>query len=414
MWLPFALLGAICLIEAMRSHRWYWWLAAGVAVPLPLYIYNGHAPVLFIFVPFVAVGLWGFRFSLCVALFSLVVAHATSVTIALALVAAVVGLTTPTIRSRRVWVNTVLFSGSALLVTRGLLRFIHTHNADYFGRSRQLSVFNSEDWSQIEGWRDKFEFLIRRYWEFWDRLTFHPIPNGVDLSGSTAVVPRLMLYMAMAGLVLALIRRPGWPYLIAAALVLGAPLSAVFTDLETRRALVILPFLCLFAGVGLYEITVMFWKRHRLIGIAAALVSVILIGFTARQNIDDFFDVTVNSPNVAHTFGTDYRDTVEFLATLPQDDYAIFFCERWSIRYEPGRYLAPDVRGEDRLEKWGGTGGLSIDRSLGNPVFVLMNGYQDQLAELQRLYPGGEVVIGPMAAYLNAPSFVAYIIPPAP
>ena len=71
------------------------------------------------------------------------------------------------------------------------------------------------------------------------------------------------------------------------------------------------------------------------------------------------------------------------------------------------RYFAPGVPGEDRTERFGEER-LPYDQSMGRPVYMLIGSYEERLADLQRLYPGGEVVVdGPD----SDPVFIAYLPP---
>lgn len=413
-WLPFGILGVICLIEAMRSQKWYWWIAAGITLPSAMYMYNGQTPMLLLLLPFAAVGLFGFRFALALVVFAAAIREPNAWTIIPAILAFVFGMTSPAIRRSGVWVNAVAFTAALSITANKILQFIRTYTDEYFDRSRTLSVFKTDDWKLQQSVSDKAEFLVRRYWAFWDQVVFNPRPNGADLSGITAQIPALMFYLFVAGVVLAIIRRPGWPTLICLALAFVMPLSSVLTDNASRRSVIIIAFVCVFIGIGIYELVRLAANRGRVPGVIAGLVCILLLAQVTWRNYDDFFNVTVPSESVASTFGVDYRDAMEYMAEMPESDYVIFFCGRWSLRYDTGLLIAPDVRGEDRLEQWGGTGGYEVDRALGDPVFVLMNGFQDRLPALQALYPGGTVVVGPTADYLNTPSYIAYYLPPEP
>jgi hypothetical protein len=178
-----------------------------------------------------------------------------------------------------------------------------------------------------------------------------------------------------------------------------------------RRSLLILPFLCILGGLAIAELARISFGRSKVVGSLSAITLTLVFAVIVRTNYVDFFDKTSPSDSVAYTFGVDYRDMAEYIATLPDDAYVILFCDRWSITYVTGQLIAPDVRGEDRLPNWGGSGGLEFDPSLGSPVFVFMSGHQDQVAQVEGLYPGGDVVVGPVADYLDAPSFIAYLAP---
>jgi hypothetical protein len=105
------------------------------------------------------------------------------------------------------------------------------------------------------------------------------------------------------------------------------------------------------------------------------------------------------------------RDTANYLDSLPATSYVYLYCDRWVIDYDVIRLLAPDVKGENRAPKWGGSGTYEIDGKKGQPVFVLIGPYTDSISSIENLYPHGHVVIGPnVESPVNGPAFVAYVV----
>ena len=58
-WLPFSLIGAIAIFEAIRRQHWTWWLLAGALVSSPIYIYNGATPIVLVTLPVVIAAIVG-------------------------------------------------------------------------------------------------------------------------------------------------------------------------------------------------------------------------------------------------------------------------------------------------------------------------------------------------------------------
>ena len=234
------------------------------------------------------------------------------------------------------------------------------------------------------------------------------------MSGVTSVVPELMWWLLLFGMVIALIRRPGWFTAYAATVILVAPFSSVLTDMVLRRSLIILPFGCILAGIGLSEVLHAAWKRSMLMGSVAVLASVILVGRISWTNIDDFFNATAQSQSVTHTFAVEFSLTMKWVRTLGEGNRLIFFSERWVAENEVGELLVPDIRliAENRLEKWAGTETYEVDWSKGRPIFVLIGADQiGRLAAIEQTYPNGEVITGPTVDNVEGPVFVAYILP---
>jgi hypothetical protein len=321
------------------------------------------------------------------------------------------------VRSRAMWdkaslMNSASLGIASLIVLKELIDFVREKPTDYFGRSRSLSVFRSDEWANQTGLIDKAGFLGDRYRGFWDKLTFHPIPDGVDLSGITAVVPTITLAVFTLGLVLALLRRPAPLTLFAVLIVLAAPLTSALTDLTLRRALVIAPFLAILGGIGILELWRIAFRFGKPIGLIAGAGLMALVVRSSYVNYTDYFDTTIASGPAQHTLATDLRQTAEFIKELPAGTYIYFYCDRWVLEYDVVRLIAPDAKGENRAPKWGGSGTFEIDHLNGTPVFLLMGNYTSELSAVQAMYPGGSVITGQLLGPpLNGPAFVAYILP---
>ena len=413
LWPTCVLVGAIALMEAIRTSSWRWWAAAGALLSTGIYVYNGHAPFMLVLALFAGWELFGWP--AVAAAGCLVAATAAAWPLALGLVVAAIVLLALTrrLRERPRLINAGVFVGTSFLVMRAMVQFARHHRQDYFGRSEQLSVFRTDEWKATGGVVDQARFLIDRYHLFWDRLTFQPVPNGADLSGITPLVPELTLWLCLAGLVIALIRRPHPLVVLAALSVAATPLAAVLTDMTMRRSLVMIPFLALLAGVGAVEVLRVGLRRGRLAGTVTGLALAGLIAFSCYRNYVDFFDETAGSGPVQQIFATEMREATEFMNSLPDDAYVYLFSDRWGSRYDTVLLLAPNLRAEDPLPRWGGSGSYAVDRSKGAPVFMLMGVHIAELPQIQALYPGGEVVVGKtLPLPLDGPSFVAYILPP--
>src|SRR4029079_1744588 len=127
--------------------------------------------------------------------------------------------------------------------------------------------------------------------------------------------------------------------LICVAIVLGAPLSPVLTDLTLRRALVILPFACIAGAATFAEVLRQAWRRGRFYGGVAAIVLLCLFVLVAKTNYTQYFDITVDSQPVEHTFAIDYLNAAEYILTLPPDSFIIYFNERALYTYDTGAYI---------------------------------------------------------------------------
>lgn len=412
MWPTFLLLGVFALLEAKRTNHWGWWAGAGALSVSGVYIYNGHVPVLPVLI---GLGIWllfGWRGPLLLAALGCLSAGSLLLMgIAVALTVAVTVAAGRPAWSRTTWLNAAAFIGASLVTLWPLAAWVRAHPDDYFGRGRDLSLFRTPEWTTANI-ADKATLVLDRYLLFWDRLTFHSMPNGVDPTGVTPIVPVLTLALFLAGSVALLTRAPSPLVRISAVIVLLAPLSAVFTDMTIRRALGIAPFIAIITGIGLVEISRRAWQRNRRFGRVVAGVIVALVLISAWQNTTDFFQRTVDSISVRGTFSIGVRDTAEYLATLPPDAYIVMYDERTVLEFETYRLLAPGLTGENRMPVWGGNGSLEVDRTKGRPVLVFAGGLTDLIAAAEQRYPDGTVVTGRIeGAPYDGPTFVAIELP---
>jgi hypothetical protein len=166
----------------------------------------------------------------------------------------------------------------------------------------------------------------------------------------------------------------------------------------------------LLAGAGLSEALRVIRERFgHTATVVACSVLVLVLSVSGYQNWSDFSHRTVHAQQITRTFGVNLRLTAEYMQSLLESDYVFLFSDGFALNHEVIRLLSPSVRGENKLPKWGGDGSLVVDFSHGQPVIVLIENQQERLPELERLYPGGQIVTGPMVGSpINGPAYVAY------
>jgi hypothetical protein len=241
-------------------------------------------------------------------------------------------------------------------------------------------------------------------------MTFHPIPNGADLSGITPLIPKLSLAIFAVGLIVALIRRPSPIVLLSTAIVAAMPLVPALTDLTLRRALVIAPFLALLGAIGMIELLRLAFRSSRGTGIAGVALLTAAIGVSSYANYNDFFNKTIPSGPVRAVFALELRRSADYMHALPPDAYVYLYSQQWGLHYDVLKLIVPDIRGEDRLPVWGGDGTYGADWSKGKPVFIFIGAEAADLPQVKARYPHGTEITGPtQGAPLNGPSYVAYI-----
>jgi 4-amino-4-deoxy-L-arabinose transferase-like glycosyltransferase len=372
-WPMVVLLLAHAALVTLRAGSLRWAAVTGALAALGVYVYNGHGLVLSLIGLFV-ISLWVVRrpFPL-----------------------------------RRLALSGGVAACAFVLVLVPMLVYALTPGNEYLRHFKDASTLQSNEW-QSRSSASRVAFTVERYVVHWDRLAVHPGSDPVDGTGATILVPPLLLVLAALGAALALRddRRPiVWLGLL---LILFLPLGTVFSEGGTvRRTLPSAPFVAFFAALAIDRFIEIARgaSGHRRWGLAvvtAATVAVLL-----AQNLSlyfrDFSDPAVQRSVMAEAM----TDASQYIATLSRDSYVYFYSERWSYDYSIRQFLAPNARGEDRSREFGRYR-LTVEPDRRMPVFVMMGPYRAASAEVQRRYPGGNLIVGGPAW---DPTFVAYQLP---
>jgi hypothetical protein len=246
-----------------------------------------------------------------------------------------------------------------------------------------------------------------RYVDYWDRMCCDPVFDGVDATGTVPVVPFATMLLAAAGIVLSLWRGYRMLATMSAILLFVLPFTSVMSvDFALRRTMIESVLLALFAGVGVALLVQVGWKRRYGRYVIVPVVALLAV-VSVRQNLDDYFYGTLASSEVRWVNAVEMVAASEFIDELPAGSYVYFMTDRWPYSHEIRRYFAPGVPGEDRTERFG-ENRLPYDPGKGRPVYILIGSYEDRLADLRRMYPGGEVVADDAN---EVPMFIAYFPP---
>jgi hypothetical protein len=302
------------------------------------------------------------------------------------------------------------FAGGAIAIALPMILYAFNPANGYFTHFQRDSLFQNPQWQTLEGIGPKTGFLLGRYIAFWDAAVWHPrIDDGVDVTGVAPIIQPLLLLLAIIGIRHGLRVRHNALTQYGLLVILLMPLGAVFTiGGLARRPFALAPFLVMFAALGVAEIVrrVRGGRFER----AGVIVAAGVCAFMVWQNLDGYFGRVANSHEQYHYYAEEFTDAVEWMKTLPPDSYVYFASERWTLNHETRRFLAPEVRGEDRSIQFGADQfnrmGFQVEPGKGKPVFLLIGEYRPRLAEIQRLYPRGETVV---RGTNERPTFVAYI-----
>lgn len=365
-------------VEALQTCRLRWWVSLGVFAGIGVYVYDAHL----FFVALVS----GF------------------------VVVTAIRDPAPLGRKRR----PLLAGLVAAAVTVLPMGINAVNNPDaYLSHLRASSIFGHASWTSLESFSEQFRFLVGRYFGYWDHLCCHTDVDGIDGTGVVPLLPWAMALLAVLGIGLALWRlrhatdtRARLLLGLAVWITVLAPIASVISEGgEMRRTVPALPALCIFAALVVVEVGKWAGRTSattpRLV--AGALSIVVVLGVYQSSNVYRSF---VGSDAEAAVFYRDLSAASRFMNGLSDSDYVYFLYERTSIGYESRLYLAPNVRGEDRSLEFA-TFDLRTDESDGDPVFMLLGRYIENLDDLQDMYPDGETIVGEGTP---AP-FVAYIPP---
>jgi uncharacterized membrane protein len=376
-WPLWIILTVAVMVQAVQSGSRAWWAAAGAMSGAGIYVYNAHTLALLI------LGLF--------ALLMLIRQWLNDADL------------------RAAVLNTAAFGLSALASLLPMLWFIFNNWGMYWNSIDRHSVRDTAEWQELSGPVAQIGYLAEQYVSFWIELSISPVIDYVDATGITPVVPIGLLVLSIGGMALALLRRPGPIVWLGVMIVILIPVATVLTEQgEMRRTLIIAPFLAMFGAIGIVELISMVRQRFSPV-LTTSTIAVLGLVVIATTTVDlrNYYMVHGESSTQHWVFAESFYDASMYMQQLPGDHYVYFMANRWSIDYEPRRFLAPDVAGEDRSDEFGRFG-LDVDESLGTPVFLLVDDYRPALEALEDTYPGGEVVTGSID---GRPTFIAYHLP---
>jgi len=405
---PFIVVAGLgALVEAVRGNNRRYWALAGALFGLGVYTYNSHVVVLLLTGGYLAFLMFGPPVLLLAAAVGLATINPglfSTVAIAAAVVAV---LTSRAAQARNRIAGLAVFAVVLIAAALPMIRYASDESNNYFGYSERLSVVNSEEWDLKSGTGERARWVAGRYVDYWDRMCCDPVFDGVDATGTVPVVPLSTLLLAAAGVALSLWRGHRMLATLSAIFLLVLPFTSVMSvDFALRRTMIESVFLAMFAGIGIAQLVRIGWTRSYGRYVLIPLVGLLAV-VSVRQNLDDYFNGTLASSEVRWVNAVEMVAASEYIGDLPPGSFVYFLTDRWPYSHEIRRYFAPGVPGEDRTERFG-EDRLPYDPAKGRPVYILIGSYEERLADVQRMYPGGEVVVdGPN----DDPDFIAYLPP---
>ena len=305
-----------------------------------------------------------------------------------------------------------IFALGFFVVAFSMVQFVSDPDNSYFTRVRALSLRETPQW-QAAGTVERLDILWDAARAWFESMTWRGAPDVVDAAGFGPMLDQYTIALAAAGLVLLI---AGWrrlPYAFALLILVIVPWGSILTiEGAYRRSLGIVPILAVLMALPLARV----WEwadtqaaARRTVAAAAIAGVVALVG---AVNVSYFFDRLAVSPLAHFVYVDDLAAAARYIDET-DPDYVYLFAVRWGYPYETVQYLAPGVRGEDRSKEFGRerTGDLTADRTK-DALFVLIGGYAELLPTLMQLYPEGRPYNG--IADDGRLLFIAYFVPRHP
>ncbi len=347
------------LLAGMRTSRWYYYAAAGVAVGFSWYTYNSALLFWAVVATFLA-----FRFVLYRRLD----------------------------HPREMMLYGIL-AGCVLLAAWPMINYARDPRNDFWSHHEAVSYKRTADWKAAGTPLEKVAFFGDKTADYFQAIGWESIPDVADGLGTTPPIDGATAALAVIGVFIALWR---WRQPLYAMSLIAIPVMALGSILTFygiyRRTFGAVPFIMLLAGTTLG----LFWERADALPPfrrAAALTGIALLaGIIVFHNIDAYFGTFQDSKLARTTYFPEMTFLSEKLSTYPDDTYLYFMSLRAQRGNEIRRFLASnlsDTNGADRSREFGKYS-LTIDKS--PPLaFAFMDAYLEDLPRVMARYPGGQV-----------------------
>jgi 4-amino-4-deoxy-L-arabinose transferase-like glycosyltransferase len=393
---PAAELGALlCIQYGTKTRRWWWFLGAGLLVGVALWIYNST----FIFAFAVGVYLAGW-------------------------------FTVEATRHRdRALVRDLMLLGifgmSALFAGKPIFDYMRSPQSHYSTRFDQVYIFADDKHDQCvvvppekrdqkcrfavaESFSEKATVVRKNLQQFYTRLVVTGAPDTIDGLGARPPLGKITAYLAIVGAVVAIFR-----YRTRESVIIGfitVPLlglaTALTLDGQYRRALGMLPFIAMFAGIALG--TLWEWaERQQWWLFAPAIVLVFAsVGYAANSSLHFYFGDFQEDSNTRFVYSPEVRAAWEYLEAQGHP-YVYYWNQRGSLNYETRLVLAPDIAGgEDRSIQFtteDKTQPVRYDlkpsdrivqplkQEPDGAVFLFLGNYLNDIDKVMAKYPGGQL-----------------------
>ena len=383
----------LCLALALRTLRWWWFVAGGALLGLGVYTYNIYPVAVLAAYVFIAV----------MSLRIVLRARRTAAEV----------VPDDALPEPRPWLRGVaLFTLAALVVALPMINYLRNPDAYYwkhFDNYGDVRVTRTPEYREAD-FAGKVRLIAAQAKFFASAYAWHGRKDIVDANGLRPVFDPLTLALIGGGLFFAWRYRRNPVVIAAVVCFVILPLPAVLQRGSImRQPVAAAPYAMLLAALPLAAL----WRApsHGRGGVrfATAGAAAFAVAVVAGVTVHDYFWTLRKDPFVREIYFSQMTTASTYIRHLPPGTYVYFYDERASINLETRQFLAPDAKGEDRSREFSPYDASieGIDRS--RPVsFVLMGAYTPLIDAIAMRYPGGAERIAMRDGKLE---FVAYELP---
>lgn len=291
------------------------------------------------------------------------------------------------------------FTGAAFLAASPMLLFIVQNPGMYFAHHSAVFFFQKGDFQAIQPFRDRLLFFLERFWHTVGLFFVSGGRDSVDGLGGIGLLDPLMGLALVFGVAISLRRIKDERYFLIVAGIITGLLGIALSQKgfgEYRRGISSLPFMVMGAAVGLEVGTglVKRWIGEKASYIFLGLALLFVAGFNSGYYFLDF--VKEDSTRWAYAY-----ELTQAVTGIKQwdskDNYVLFYSDRWSYNYETRKFILPNLRGEDRSERFGKLGidkqpNVILDAPPQKVIYLILAPYDRLIDEIRQKYPGGEYI----------------------
>lgn len=298
--------------------------------------------------------------------------------------------------------HVAIFLGSSLISAGPFLIFFLLNRDIFSERFQMESFFRSEAFLSAGS-------LFGKILAFLDRVKdvvmyiFNPVPvDGVDAVGGRPLLDMVTRIFFLVGLLWTVftIKRTSSQMTLALLIAGIIPATLVLTG-EQRRLTGAMPSIMLCSAIGIersfvlissavskgsLRINELFSRYSRA---TYALATACFLGYFAFINLNYYFKVWADDPNVKWSYNEELLRVNNYLESSDKDTYVYFYSDRWSFSYEPIQFLLPGLRGEDRAKEFGGDGTM-VRKHKGKVVYVFVGEYGRSIEYIPAQYEVSE------------------------